>query len=64
MTTAKIKKGAVTGAKVKEQTLTGADINFAKLGTVPSAQVANSLSGSRGGARGRSAGGATLRPWG
>ena len=44
VTTAKIKKNAITGAKVKEQTLTGADINLAKLGTVPSAQVANSLS--------------------
>jgi hypothetical protein len=41
VTTAKIKKNAVTGAKVKEQTLTGSDINLGKLGTVPSANVAN-----------------------
>jgi hypothetical protein len=45
VTTAKIKKNAITGAKVKKQTLTGSDINVATLGTVPSAQVANGLSG-------------------
>jgi hypothetical protein len=45
VTTAKIKKEAITGAKVKAQTLTGSDINVATLGTVPSAQVANGLSG-------------------
>ncbi len=43
ITTAKIKKNAVTGAKVKNQSLTGADINLSTLGTVPSAQIANSL---------------------
>jgi len=43
VTTAKIKKNAVTGAKVKKGTLTGSDINLNKLGTVPSASVANSL---------------------
>ncbi len=43
VTTAKIKKDAVTGAKVKKQTLTGSDINLSKLGTVPSAQIANSI---------------------
>jgi hypothetical protein len=42
---AKIKKNAVTGVKVKDQSLTGADIDLAKLGTVPSAQQANGLSG-------------------
>jgi hypothetical protein len=41
VTTAKIKKNAVTGAKVKKHTLTGSDINLDKLGTVPSANVAN-----------------------
>ena len=43
VTTAKIKKNAVTGAKVKDQSLTGKDINLAQLGTVPSAQIANSI---------------------
>jgi hypothetical protein len=43
VTTAKIKKNAVTGAKVKKQTLTGSDINLKKLGTVPSAELANSI---------------------
>ena len=41
VTTAKIKKEAVTGAKIKKKTITGVDINLAKLGTVPSASVAN-----------------------
>ncbi|HEY7256312.1 MAG TPA: hypothetical protein VH476_06465 [Solirubrobacterales bacterium] len=41
---AKIKKNAVTGAKVKDQSLTGKDINLTQLGTVPSAQQADSLS--------------------
>ena len=41
VTTAKIKKNAITGAKVKKHTLTGSDINLGKLGTVPSANVAN-----------------------
>jgi hypothetical protein len=43
VTTAKIRKNAVTGAKVKKRTLTGKDINLKKLGTVPSAEVANSV---------------------
>lgn len=42
VTTKKIKKNAVTGVKVRNHTLTGADINLAKLGTVPSATSANS----------------------
>lgn len=41
ITTAKIKKNAVTGAKIKKKTITGSDININKLGTVPSANVAN-----------------------
>jgi hypothetical protein len=43
VTTAKIKKNAVTGAKVKKRTLTGSDINLNKLGTVPSAETANTV---------------------
>jgi hypothetical protein len=43
VTAAKIKKEAVTGGKVKKNTLTGTQINEEKLGTVPSANVANSL---------------------
>jgi hypothetical protein len=43
VTTAKIKKEAVTAKKIKKGTITGAQINLAKLGTVPSAQVANSI---------------------
>jgi hypothetical protein len=43
VTTAKIKKNAVTGAKIKKKTITGSDINLNKLGTVPSANVANGL---------------------
>jgi hypothetical protein len=43
ITTAKIRKNAVTGAKVKAASLTGADINATTLGTVPSANTANSL---------------------
>ncbi len=43
VTGAKIKKDAVTGAKVKNGSLTGEDIDLAKLGTVPSAQSANSI---------------------
>jgi hypothetical protein len=41
--TSKIKKEAVTGGKVKKDTLTGTQINEEKLGTVPSAQLANSI---------------------
>jgi hypothetical protein len=43
VTTAKIKKEAVNGAKVKKDSLTGTQINEAKLGTVPSAQLANTI---------------------
>ncbi len=42
VTGSKIKKNAVTGAKVKDQSLSGKDIDLGKLGTVPSANVANS----------------------
>jgi len=45
VTTAKIKNNAVTGAKVKDGSLSGSDINLASVGTVPSANVANSLAG-------------------
>jgi hypothetical protein len=41
--TSKIKKEAVTAAKIKKATITGAQINLAKLGTVPSAEVANTV---------------------
>ncbi len=43
VTAAKIKKNAVTGAKIKKDTITGAKVNEATLGTVPSANLANSL---------------------
>jgi hypothetical protein len=43
VTTAKIKNKAVTGAKIKPGTITGTQINLAKLGTVPTANLANSL---------------------
>lgn len=43
VTTAKIKKEAVTAKKVKKQSLTGTQINLTTLGTVPSAQLANSI---------------------
>ena len=43
VTTAKIKKEAVTAAKVKKGTLTGKQINASTLGTVPTAQTANTL---------------------
>jgi hypothetical protein len=43
VTTAKIKNKAVTGAKIKPGTITGTQINAATLGTVPSANLANSL---------------------
>jgi hypothetical protein len=42
--TKQIKKNAVTSAKVKNKTLTGKDINLNKLGTVPSANLANGFS--------------------
>jgi hypothetical protein len=41
VTLKKIKRNSINSAKVKENSLTGADINLAKLGTVPSANVAN-----------------------
>lgn len=41
VTTAKLKKNAVTSAKIKKKTITGADVNLNKLGTVPSANIAN-----------------------
>jgi len=43
VTKSKIKKEAVTAAKIKKGTITGKQINLAKLGTVPSAEVANSI---------------------
>src|SRR5215475_4600191 len=43
VTTAKVKKEAITAAKVKKGTLTGTQINTATLGTVPTAQTANSI---------------------
>ena len=43
VTTAKIKKEAVTAKKIKKGTITGTQVNLAKLGTVPSAQLANSI---------------------
>lgn len=44
VTAAKIKKNAVTTAKIKKDAVTGAKVNEASLGTVPSANLANSLS--------------------
>jgi hypothetical protein len=43
VTAAKIKKNAVTTAKIKKDAVTGAKVNESTLGTVPSANVANSL---------------------
>src|SRR3954452_1021530 len=43
VTTAKIKKEAVAAGKIKKATITGKQINLAKLGTVPSAQLANTI---------------------
>jgi hypothetical protein len=43
VTKAKIKKNAVNGSKVKDHSLTGADLNLAKLGTVPAAETANTV---------------------
>jgi hypothetical protein len=43
VTGAKIKKQAVTAAKIKNGSLTGKQINASTLGTVPTAQTANSL---------------------
>ena len=41
VTTAKVKKEAITAAKVKKGTLTGTQVNASTLGTVPSANIAN-----------------------
>jgi hypothetical protein len=43
VTTAKIKNKAVTGAKIKPGTITGTQVNASTLGTVPVANLANSL---------------------
>ncbi len=48
VTTAKVKKEAITAAKVKKGTLTGSQVNASTLGTVPTAQTANSLAPSEG----------------
>jgi hypothetical protein len=40
---AKIKKAAITTAKIKNDAVTGAKVNESTLGTVPSANLANSL---------------------
>src|SRR6478672_11636871 len=44
VTAAKIKKNAITTAKIKGNAVTGAKVNESTLGTVPSANVARSLS--------------------
>ena len=43
VTKAKIKKNAVTTAKIKNDAVTGAKVNEGTLGTVPSANLANSI---------------------
>ena len=43
VTAAKIKKNAVTTAKINKDAVTGAKVNESTLGTVPSANLANSL---------------------
>jgi hypothetical protein len=43
VTAAKIKKQTITAAKIKNGTLTGTQIDLTKLGTVPSAQLANTI---------------------
>jgi hypothetical protein len=43
VTTAKIKKNAVTTAKIKNDAVTGAKVNEGTLGTVPTANLANSI---------------------
>ena len=48
VTGAKIKKQTITAAKIKKGTLTGTQINLTKLGTVPTAQTANTLGPSEG----------------
>lgn len=42
VTTPKIKNGAITGAKIKDGAIGGAKVNAGSLGTVPSAQTAQS----------------------
>ncbi len=41
--TSKIKNGSVTGTKIQTNSLTGSQVNASTLGTVPGAQVANSI---------------------
>lgn len=43
VTAAKVKKNAITTAKIKGDAVTGAKVNESTLGTVPSAQLANTL---------------------
>jgi hypothetical protein len=43
VTTAKIKNQAITAAKIRAGTLTGTQVNPSSLGTVPTAEMANSL---------------------
>lgn len=43
VTTSKVKKEAITAAKVRKGTLTGTQINASTLGTVPTAQTANTI---------------------
>ncbi len=45
ITTAKIKKNAVTTAKIKKNAVTGAKVKESTLGEVPSANLANNLTG-------------------
>lgn len=45
VTATKIKKGAVQTAKLANGAVTGAKVNLSTLGTVPSAETANSLNG-------------------
>jgi hypothetical protein len=46
VTTGKVANNAITGIKVADGSLTGTDINFDALGTVPSAQTAQSAGNS------------------
>lgn len=48
VTAAKVKKGTLTGAQVKDGSLTGNQVNASTLGTVPTAQTANTLGPSEG----------------
>ncbi|MGA8746506.1 MAG: hypothetical protein WB507_11665 [Solirubrobacterales bacterium] len=43
VTAAKIKSGSITGTQIKSGSLTGTQVNASTLGTVPTAQTANSL---------------------